>query len=113
VTVPAGAQRAVSARDLFPGATSFLGRLEGSAPGSVDVVGYFRRTSGLGEDLLSCFPVIEAAVPPPAGTALFPFATDGDSWRSAWCLVNLRSEPLDARLAFRNSSGEAAYFPIP
>ena len=113
VTVPAGAQRAVSARDLFPAAAFFLGRLEGSAPGGVDVVGFFRRTSGRGEDLVSCFPVIEAAGPPSAGAALFPFATDGDSWRSAWCLVNLRTEPLDARLAFRNSSGEAAYFPIP
>ncbi len=113
VTLPAGVQRAVSARDLFPGAASFLGTLEGASSRTVDVVGYFRRTSGRGEDVLSGFPVIEAAGAPPAGVARFPFATDGDSWRSAWWLVNLRTEPLDAQLAFRNSSGEAAYFPIP
>lgn len=113
VLVPAGAQRALSAGDLFPEGVSFRGTLEGAAPRNVDVVGFFRRASGRGEDLLAGFPVLEAADPPPAGAALFPFATDGDSWRSAWCFVNLRPEPLDARLAFRNSSGEAAYFPIP
>ncbi|HEY3350246.1 MAG TPA: hypothetical protein VGM13_10770 [Thermoanaerobaculia bacterium] len=113
VTVPAGGQRAVSAKDLFPGAAGSPGTLEGVAARDVDAVGFFRRASGRGEDLLSAFPVLDAASSAGGDVAVFPFATDGDSWRSTWWFVNFGAGPVVGRLDFRNSGGESAYFPLP